>query len=199
MKYRMMVHLFGAVSSPSCASYALRKTAVVKTVKQNFYVDDCLKSLPSEEEAVVMVKALSDICLKGGFTLTKWISNRRTVLQTIEEEHRAKDWKKLDLDRDELPVERALGLQWCMESDTFKFKMMMKEQARSRRGLLSIICSVYDALGFLVPMTLPAKVMLQELCQRHCRWDDNIPADISPQWTDWPEDLKSLALFKVER
>ena len=61
-----------------------------------------------------MVKALSDICLKGGFTLTKWISNRRTVLQTIEEEHRAKDWKKLDLDRDELPVERALGLQWCV-------------------------------------------------------------------------------------
>lgn len=25
--YRMTVHLFGAVSSPSCASYALRKTA----------------------------------------------------------------------------------------------------------------------------------------------------------------------------
>lgn len=77
----MSTHLFGAVSSPSCASYALRKTAednqvhfsleVVKTVKQNFYIDDCLKSQPSEEEAVVMVKALRDLCLKGGFTLTK--------------------------------------------------------------------------------------------------------------------------------
>ena len=209
VEYRMSVHLFGAVSSPSCASYALRKTAednqahfsseVVKTVKQNFYVDDCLKSLPSEEESVVMVKALNDLCLKGGFTLTKWISNSRTVLQSIEEEHRAKDWKELDLDRDELPVERALGLQWCVESDTFKFKMMVKEQPQSRRGLLSIICSVYDPLGFLAPVTLPAKVILQELCRRRCGWDDNIPADISHQWTGWLEDLKGLSSFKVER
>ena len=144
VEYRMTVHLFGAVSSPSCASYALRKTAednsvffsadVVETVKRNFYVDDCLKSLPSEEEAVHMVRALADICQRGGFTLTKWISNSRTVLQTVAEEHRAKDLKELDLDRDELPVERALGLQWCVETDSFKFKMMEKEQPHTRRG-----------------------------------------------------------------
>ena len=81
--------------------------------------------------------------------MTKWISNSKAVLQTIEEEHRVKDLKELDLDRDELPVERALGLQWCVESDTFKFKMAMKEQPQSRRGMLSIISSVYDHLGFL--------------------------------------------------
>lgn len=49
-EYRMTVHLFGAVSSPSCASFALQKTAednqsefkpeVCQSVKQNFYVDD---------------------------------------------------------------------------------------------------------------------------------------------------------------
>ena len=46
--HRMEVHLFGATSSPSCPSFALRRTAddnkgefseaVVKTVKRNFYV-----------------------------------------------------------------------------------------------------------------------------------------------------------------
>lgn len=65
VEYRMTVYLFGAVSSPSCACYALRKTAednqnnfpaeVIDTVNRNFYMDDCLKSLPSEEEAVEMV------------------------------------------------------------------------------------------------------------------------------------------------
>ena len=131
--------------------------------------------------------------------MTKWISNSKAVLQTIEEEHRVKDLKELDLDRDELPVERALGLQWCVESDTFKFKMAMKEQPQSRRGMLSIISSVYDPLGFLAPVTLPAKVKLQELCRRRCGWDDNIPADIGHQWRRWLEDLKRLAAFKVER
>lgn len=52
-EYRTTVHLFGAVSFPSCACYALRKAAedgqvffpadVTDTVKQNFYMDDCLK------------------------------------------------------------------------------------------------------------------------------------------------------------
>ncbi|PIK55915.1 hypothetical protein BSL78_07185 [Apostichopus japonicus] len=51
-EYKMMVHLFGAVSSPSCANYALHKTAddfgdgfdkrTVEAVKENFYVDDML-------------------------------------------------------------------------------------------------------------------------------------------------------------
>ncbi|XP_078252913.1 solute carrier family 28 member 3-like [Rhinoraja longicauda] len=61
---REEVYLFGAVLSPSCANFALRKTAedngahfseeVVDTVKNNFYVVDCLKSMPSEPEAVRM-------------------------------------------------------------------------------------------------------------------------------------------------
>ncbi|KAL0151440.1 hypothetical protein M9458_053226, partial [Cirrhinus mrigala] len=48
----MTVPIFGAVSSPSCASYALRKTAednkqyyrpeVINTILSNFYVDGCL-------------------------------------------------------------------------------------------------------------------------------------------------------------
>ena len=62
-----------------------------------------------------------------------------------------------------------------------------------------VVYSVYDPLGFHAPVTLPAKVMLQELCHRRCGWDDNIPADISYQWTGWLEDLKRLASFKVKR
>ncbi len=60
--YRMTVHIFGATSSPSVATYALQRTAedrketadpeAVKTVLKHFYVDDCLRSMPTEKEAV---------------------------------------------------------------------------------------------------------------------------------------------------
>jgi hypothetical protein len=46
----MNVHLFGAISSPSCSNYALRRTAdkfeeeegteAANVLKKNFYVDD---------------------------------------------------------------------------------------------------------------------------------------------------------------
>lgn len=210
VEYRMTVHLFGAVSSPSCASYALKKTAddnqfkfpahVIQSVKQNFYVDDCLQSSVTEEESIKTVKALIALCQKGGFILEKWISNSRAaVLQTVSVDQRAKDLKELDLDRDKLPLERALGLQWCVETDSFKFKLDVKPQSCTRRGMLSITSSVYDPMGFLAPVVLSAKIMQQELCRRGCKWDDTIPQDILGKWKRWVEDLESLDVFTVDR
>ena len=94
--HRMEVHLFGATSSPSCFGFALRKTAednkgdfekeVVKTVKRNFYVDDCLKSVKSVDCAIQIVVQLRDLFSKGGFRLTKWVSNNSKVFHPARRE-----------------------------------------------------------------------------------------------------------------
>lgn len=65
-EFMMTVHLFGGVSSPTCANFALRKTAddnekgfgpeIAATVKRKFYVDDCLKSVELERTAISHVK-----------------------------------------------------------------------------------------------------------------------------------------------
>ncbi|KAK7886828.1 hypothetical protein WMY93_026449 [Mugilogobius chulae] len=209
IEYRMTVHLFGAVSSPSCACFALRKTAednqgrfakeVVETLLHNFYVDDCLKSTATEEEAITMIKDLMNICSKGGFQLTKWVSNSRVVIRAVDEIHRAKDWFELDLDRDDLPLERVLGLHWCVEKDVFQFKMIQRERPLTRRGLLSYLSSMYDPLGFIAPISLPGKILLQELCRRKCGWDSELPPDIQQRWTKWFRDLPKLSEFKVGR
>ncbi|XP_062415351.1 uncharacterized protein LOC134107519 [Pungitius pungitius] len=209
VEHRMTVHLFGAVSSPSVACLALRKTAednqanfsteVIETVNRNFYMDDLLKSLPSEADAVTMAKNLTTICDRGGFTLTQWISNSRRVLQSLPEDLRSKNLHELDLDRDKLPLDRALGLQWCIETDTFKFKLKVKEKPPTKRGMLSIISSVYDPLGFLAPLILPAKLLLQELCRTKCEWDDPIPPAFRQKWKKWLTDLEKVAYFKIPR
>ena len=57
-EFQMLVHLFGGVSSLSCANYALQRTVednaehfdeeTVQTVRRNFYIDDCLKSVEGD-------------------------------------------------------------------------------------------------------------------------------------------------------
>ena len=76
----MVVHIFGSTSSPSCASFGLRKTAqdyagefdheVIDTFLKNFYVDDCLKSVPSSEVAIKLREDLCELLSKGGFRLS---------------------------------------------------------------------------------------------------------------------------------
>ncbi|XP_063072324.1 uncharacterized protein LOC134462993 [Engraulis encrasicolus] len=209
VEHRMLVHLFGAVSSPSCANFALRQTAednkdmfnpnIISTVNTNFYVDDCLKSLPSEQEAVQLVTELTSLCQKGGFRLTKWMSNSRTVLGHIPKEDRASEVRELDLDRDKLPIERALGLLWSVEDDMFKFNIIVKDKPHTRRNMLSIVSSIYDPLGFLCPLTLPAKLLLQALCRSKHDWDGRIPQAASEKWRRWIEDLSVLEDFEVAR
>lgn len=129
-EYRMTVDLFGAVSSPSCICFALRKTAednqtnfspdMIEIVIKNFYIDDLLKSPSSEEDSAAMVKDLITICSRRGFSLTQWISNSRIVLQSIPGELSSQTVRELDLARDALPVDRALGLQWCIKNRQFQ-------------------------------------------------------------------------------
>ena len=89
----------------------------------------------------------------------------RCVLESIPEEERSKDVKTLDLNYDDLPIERALGIQWCVEPDTFKFRITVKDKPVTRRRILSVVSSIYDPLGFAAPFTLTAKKLLQDLCR----------------------------------
>ena len=209
VEHRMKVHIFGAVSSPSCATFALLKTAddnqndyaaeIVNTIRQNFYVDDCLKAVNTVEQAIYLYENLTHLCAKGGFRLNKWVSNHRSVLAAIPEDQRAKGVKTLDLDKDQLPMERALGAQWNVEQDTFTFSIEVKPHSVSRRGILSIVSSIYDPLGFLAPVILPARQILQGLCKTKLGWDDQIPQEMAQVWQKWLNSLTLLDAFKIAR
>lgn len=150
----MTVHIFGATSSPSIASYATaedrKETAdpeTVKTVLNPFYVDDCLRSTQTEDEAVILIRNLHNLCSEGGFNLTKWVSNSRNVLLSVSAEHRASEYKDLDLTHDTLPSARALGIQWCTENDTFMYCVKPPpDKPATRRGIMSVVNSMYDPL-----------------------------------------------------
>ena len=103
----MLIHLFGVTSSPICASYALRRVAdnnvtavsadAVSTIKYSFYVDDCVKSVETDDIAIKLateVKLLSD---SGGFKLTKFSSNSKKVLLSLSPDELAPGLKDLEL------------------------------------------------------------------------------------------------------
>ena len=133
----MRVHVFGCVSSPSCASFALRRTATdnqdhfdeetVETVRKNFYVDDCLKSVQSEQDALRLTGQLRGLLAKGGFRLTKWLSNSRRVIESVPTSEIAGSVKNLDLVH--LLVERASP--WAYSGTYSQMSFASKSQLRT--------------------------------------------------------------------
>ena len=121
--YQTQAMIFGAKSSPNSANYWLKKTAIgnkatcreeaVSTVLRDFYMDDLLKSLPSEDEAALLAIQLIELLSRGGFRLTKFISNSRNLLAQLPPKDILSSpgiSQSFDLDLDSLPVERALGM-----------------------------------------------------------------------------------------
>ena len=135
-----------------CAGYALRKVAednlqdgneeAIKTITENFYVDDCLKSVDSKEEAIRLTSQLREILQEGGFRLNKWIINDSEVLRSIPESERAAS--VVDLELHDLPIERTLGVLWDVQNDNLGFRTTAKNNPTMRRGVLSTVSSIYD-------------------------------------------------------
>ncbi|XP_055004477.1 uncharacterized protein LOC129407441 [Boleophthalmus pectinirostris] len=181
VEHKMKVQIFGATSSQSVATFAMQKCAL--DFGEEF------------RQEAVQTKLLA----KGGFRKTKWSSNSRKLLNTIPASERAHGFQDLDLDQDYLPLERALGIQWCAETDKFKFKINIKERPHTRRGLLSLVSSIFDPLGLLAPVILPAKRLLQEICHLKYSRDEELPDSIIKIWTKWLSGLKQLDGFGVDR
>ncbi|XP_042230818.1 uncharacterized protein LOC121872218 [Homarus americanus] len=167
--YRMKVHIFGGVWSPSCATYALRRTFqdhrsefpdMVAQAEVNFYVDDLLMSLDSTNEASMLACQLRRLLACGGFRLTKWASNHKGVLATIPPEERQNALKEIDLRQDKLPMERALGVRWLLEGDQ-----------------LAIKCE----------------------CRRRLGWDEPLSAVNHTTWSTWLGELAHLGKLSVPR
>ena len=168
IEYRMNVHLFGNGPSPAVATYGLRRTAIdgeeaKKFICRNFYVNDGLTSLSSTQGATDLVKSAQATLATANLRLHKVVSNSVEVMEAFPAEDRAKDVRDLDLRHDSLPAQRSLGVFWDLETDAFTFKVSLLEKPFTRRGVLSIVNSVYNLLGFAVPVMLEGRKILQQL------------------------------------
>ncbi|KAG1930139.1 hypothetical protein F2P79_022561 [Pimephales promelas] len=206
--YRMKVHLFGAVSSPGCANYGLRHLAsehcqshslAAQFIIRDFYVDDGVTSVETVEQAIQLTKETRELCAKGGLRLHKFVSNDRTVLQSIPASERAVNFETKDLTFGHMPLERTLGIHWNIESDSFRFHIPLKGQPTTRRGILSTVASIYDPLGFVAPYVLNGKRILQEMCRKGTSWDDPLSLALSPWWEKWQNDFVNLEKVDIPR
>ena len=57
---------------------------------------------------------------------------------------------------------KMLGINWDIESDNLGLRVINKSFIPTRRGVLSVLCSIYDPLGFIAPYILEPKLIVQE-------------------------------------
>ena len=208
--YKMCVHLFGARSSPACATYGLRYLAdtyqalhpeskAPQFIHKNFYVDDGLASVASPTETITLIKETQNLCASGKLRMHKFISNSRDVMMSIPKIEHSSSLQNIDLHHDNLPQERSLGVVWDTQRDTFTFKFNDLNKPNTRRGLLSTVASVFDPLGLIAPITLTGRMLLQEVCKTTSDWDAPLNGLLLDRWQEWKMQMATIDKLQIPR
>ena len=115
------------------------------TLRRNFYADDLLKSVRDVNIAICLLHEVIKLCAEVDFRLTKFVSNKVEVLQSIPEANRRDGLNNIDIvinSGSDLPTERALGINWDIENDKLGLKVSLGDKPYTRRGMLSMISKI---------------------------------------------------------
>lgn len=88
-----------------------------------------------------------------------------------------------------------------LSQDAFHFKIadQVQPQKLTKRIIASNSARIFDPQGYLAPVTIRAKLLIQELWKAKCEWDAPVPSRLHVRWTDLQAELTDINQIKVPR
>lgn len=193
-EFRLATVTYGLASAPFLAIRTLHELAAdegklyplgAEVLRREAYVDDLLTGASSIAEALERRRQLERICRRGGFPLRKWAANDEAILDGVPASHRSvrtpRIWRAEE-------GHSTLGLEWRPNEwrpneDGFVFILRpMGDRVITKRGILSQAAQLFDPLGWMSPVVIRAKCIIQSTWLKHIGWDDPLPAGDMEAW-----------------
>ncbi|XP_020297975.1 uncharacterized protein LOC109862358 [Pseudomyrmex gracilis] len=205
-EYQVNTVTYGLACAPFLAIRTLKQLANdeeahfpegAAALRRDVYVDDVLTGAQSLGEAIRLRSQLQGLCKAGGFPLRKWASNAPSLVDDLPPDlcaQQSRSWQSGEL-------HSALGLQWDPYSDCFAFVINLRPRSTTltKRNLLSETAQLFDPLGWLSPVSVSAKLLIQTTWLQRLDRDDQLQEEKAAQWTRFREELSSLNSVRVPR
>ena len=211
--------LLGATLSHHVSNYEFENPKVGEKLKQSLYVDDVVFGAETPAEVYELYKE-TKLCLsKGSFHLHKFQCSDRETQKLIEsendqkhepkviEQNQEKEYPKTILgDNSTLrnTETKVLGMKWDYENDQIllnfeHFVNLSRQLLPTKRNLLKLAAFVFDPIGFVSPVIVRIKVLLQEICKLNLKWDDALPENLNHVWMEIITDLEQVIQIRIPR
>ncbi|UYV69493.1 hypothetical protein LAZ67_6003792 [Cordylochernes scorpioides] len=188
-------YLLGAVILHHLKGVSSEFGALPQKLMECLYIDNCVTSVDTEAELVDMVEKSTEIFVKAKMDLRMWqfgpIHRVKEVYSRLP--------PSVDIERSE--EASVLGMKRDLLEDTLnvtpKFGVIIN--SLSKRDLLSHTQQIFDPIGFLAPVLLPAKLLIQQAWTVKTDWDEPLPSTIQENFMKWYSELDTLADIKIPR
>lgn len=204
-EYELTTVTYGTTSAPYLAVRTLQQLAIdekdeypmaSQITLQDFFVDDILSGQEDLKTAKELQNQLINMLNKGGFVLRKWSSNNAELLQNITNDNQDDTLLTIPLDENR----KSLGVAWSPSEDCFYFKIKVtKNEQPTKRFILSEVAKIFDPLGWLAPIIISMKLLVQDLWTNESDWDQIISDKNRKQWNEIQNQLKCIESIKINR
>lgn len=201
--YRLKTQTYGLKSSAYCCIETLRHCALEyqrefplasKAVLESFYADDGTLGADNDSDAEQLYRQLTLMLEKGGFPLAKWASNSKYMQSLI-----GATAKSINL---ELFNENSvLGIKWMVQEDCFcyDFGVEISNQSPTKRFVIASVARLYDPVGWIAPVIILGKMLIQDIWRSKCDWDAIVSIDIQKKWHEFRVTLSDLSKVAIPR
>ena len=141
------------------------------------------------------MKDVTAMRAEGGFWLTTFVSSSKDFLVFIPEGERRKGLQYQELKLGTLPAKKALCIHWNIGKDKLGFDVNFKDKPNTKRGMLSMVSSIYDPLGLVSPFVLGGRQIIHILSLSQLAWHDPVDRGIQEKWIKWKLSLKLVSAF----
>ncbi|XP_076660003.1 uncharacterized protein LOC143363277 [Halictus rubicundus] len=203
--YELSTVTYGLACAPYLAIRCLHQLAQLEehryprgsqAVQRDIYMDDVLTGADSLPEARSKQQEIRELLMAGGFPLRKWAANSRELLEGLSPEER-----KGIVEWDSPTSHSVLGIRWLPSLDCFQVSAAAstRNSGYTKRSVLSGTAQLFDPLGWLAPVTIVAKVLMQSLWLLKVDWDAPLPDKEELLWQKFQQQLPTLQTVSVPR
>ena len=205
--YRLNTVTYGTTAASFLAVRALLQLAeegcklypkATEIIKMDFYVDDLLTGGDSIEKNLSALRELIIITKEGGFNLRKWSSNHEEILKNIPTELQGAGNVHIKLNE----CIKTLGILYNPKEDTFEFdvdKLQIATGQSTKRSLLADSSKLFDPVGWLAPITISTKILMQETWTSGIGWDEQLTEKINAKWLKYKNEMNAIGDIKIPR
>lgn len=164
-------------------------------ILNDFYMDDCATGASTEGEAIELAGKIDEILKGAGFTLCKWKSNSSAVLNAMDSESES------SMVFSEEGATSILRLKWLIGTDQFTFEVKTPEVSEplTKRKIVSCVAQLYDPNGYISPVIVTGKILIQRLWKEKLDWDEILSEEIKGEWNKLWSEIILLEKFRIDR
>ncbi|XP_066599853.1 uncharacterized protein [Prorops nasuta] len=193
---------YGTGPAPFLSSRVLRELASTDgadfplaqdVLLNSTYVDDLLFGAHDLKQLSSIREQLIALLAKGGFSLSKWAFNQpgTSPLEPTEPH---------SFFENPAGSSKVLGIYWDHGDDSFRFRVSPSSiGVLTKRILLSENAKIFDPLGWISPIVITLKQLMQSTWLLKLSWDEEIPEPIQSKWLKCYEQLCDLQALSIPR